>query len=334
MTTRADQLRDLINKKSYEEKACQEFLPEIALHLVPFRISKEQILNDGREESCRVGNSDFTVSIEVDNGVVGRRMAYVWEVKAPQYYLFEQDTANRLRPTDALYSAENQLLNYVAELSQSPNFKSKFGLTGLIDEVRPGGIIIGRKDLLVKPSTKGAKTDEGLGRFAFSTREAYFWGVAGIRVCTWDWVCDQLAALPDIQSDPSRTEVGTLEDLPLSAGSILLQAKEMATFATSQGSLRMAIMLSYSAVEFKLMPGGWAGRKPTPRDVIDARLRADPDPEMGFLFSRLQGLRNKCAHLFNEKITVNDVEFSISAATKICEYLDRGSAGASVEPHD
>ena len=328
--TRAEELRDLIKATTNKEKECQKFLPDIALHLVPFRVSADNILMTGREESCRTGDSEFSVSVEVDNGAVGRRYAYVWEVKAPQKYLFQLDSAtNRLRPSDDLYSAENQLVNYVAELSASPNFRMKFGLTGITDEVRPGGIIIGRKDRFVSGKAEDADKNEGLARFAFSTRDAYLWSPAGIRIYTWDWVCTQLDEQPFVQpaAGPAISDL-----LPAGTNSLLAYSAE----AISRGdelSFRTAVMAAYSAVELKLMPGGWDGRSPSPQQVFNKTIRPIAPEDINFQFMLLYQSRNKSAHGFGEHLTGQTARYALKAAREICTFLDRMNNGPE-EPRD
>lgn len=319
--TKAEQLRALIDASTHEEKACQGFLKDIALHLVPFRVAPEDIIQTGREESCRTGDSDFSVSVVVDNGALGRRYAYVWEVKAPQKYLFELDkAANRLRPSDDLYSAENQLVNYVAELSDSKNFRLKFGLEAITDEVRPGGIIIGRKDRLVRGSAEDAKKNEGLARFAFATRDAYLWSPAGIRIYTWDWVCAQLEQQGGRTSArPSAGPQGVAR--PPTTLNLLAYASEALSIG-DEISCRTAATTAYTAVELKLMPDGWDGRKMRPIDVLSRRIGGPGQRDIVFKFRRVMEIRNRSVHVFTEPITVAEATYAYEAAREICAYLD------------
>lgn len=313
MTTRAQQLRALIDSDSPKEKECQRFLHDIAVHLVPLRVPRENILVKGREESSRTGDSDFCVSVEVDNGAVGRRYAYVWEVKAPQTYLFQRDSAtNRLRPTDSLYSAENQLVNYVAELGRSQNFRDKFQLTGALDEVRVGGIIIGTRSRMVNGSTFN-----GLARNAFTTREAFLWGPAEIRVCTWDWVYDQLVNDELGTSKATRSQA----EQPMSVVAILAFAQELLS-NRDEVSFRAAVTAAYSAVELKAMPGGSTGRNGTMFGHIRNTIEAAGRDDLAVLFVKLQQIRNRCVHVFNERITEADAAYAIRAAVQLCANWD------------
>lgn len=318
MPTRAEELRALMDAESSEEKACQPFLHDIVQHLVPWRVPLESILVKGREESSRPGDSDFCVSVEVDNGAVGRRYAYVWEVKAPQKFLFVRDAAaNRLRPTDQLYSAENQLINYVAELGRSQNFRDKFLLTGTLDEVRVGGIIIGRRDRMVKGAKHADAALQGLARNAFSTREAFLWGPAGIQVCTWDWVYERLLDEETLVRKASHIHA----ERSMTPVSMFAFAQELLA-SRDEVSFRAAVVTAFSAVELKVMPGGWSGRGKSVANIIRQTVRAAGREDLDVLFEQLYSIRNRCVHVFNERVTEAEVAFSIRAAITLCSDWD------------
>jgi hypothetical protein len=325
MLSRAEELQKLMNADTSEEKDCQPFLHDIALHLVPFRVREENILVKGREESSRPGDSDFCVSVEVDNGAMGRRFAYVWEVKAPQKYLFQQDKAvNRLRPTDDLYSAENQLLNYVAELETSKNFRQKFQLTGAEDEVRLGGIIIGRKDRIVKGLGKDDGGLEGLARNAFTTREAFLWEPAEIRVRTWDWVLEQLQR--DEQGGPESKSPDVVRTA--NPERLLAFAHEMLS-TRDELSFRAAVNAAYAAVELKVMSGGWkGGRGPAPRDVVRMAAESAGRRDIAVLFRKLSDIRNRSVHVFDECVTEANAVYAVHAAEEFCHKWDELLGGA------
>ncbi|WP_157619703.1 hypothetical protein [Skermanella stibiiresistens] len=149
----------------------------------------------GREEANRFGESDFTVSARI---MVSRSSfkitAYVWEVKAPQCYLYEFDNnRNRLRPTKELIKAENQLLHYASDFSDMRAFRNRYGLDAY-STVIPAGILIGRDDRLVKPSRQ-LQVSEADARALFDQtsriRDLYLYDRAGIRIRTWDWAIEE-----------------------------------------------------------------------------------------------------------------------------------------------
>jgi hypothetical protein len=89
------------------------------------------------------GDSDYVISAQVqESSGVQRVKAYVWESKAPQCYIFERDTDNRLKPSQDLVQAENQLLHYYLDLKGSEPSRDEFGVT-TSDDFCLGGIIIG-----------------------------------------------------------------------------------------------------------------------------------------------------------------------------------------------
>lgn len=186
----------LSNLKSYIddqdqhwEKECQQYLMHIPEFLC--RETPRKILVRGREEASRYGYNDYCVSAIISDGIIERRMAYVWEVKAPQSHVFEfDDHAKRLRPTKDLIKAETQLFHYVEEFQQSKSFREWFKLDTL-GMVVPAGIIIGSPQSLVKPSTKyGYDADELQKLFVISmyARNAHLYNKASIAIKTWDWV--------------------------------------------------------------------------------------------------------------------------------------------------
>ncbi|KAK43381.1 hypothetical protein BG58_32930 [Caballeronia jiangsuensis] len=328
MASRADELKKLMYAETSEEKACQEFLHDIASHLVPFRIREENILERGREEPSRPGDSDFCVSVEVDNGAMGRRFAYIWEVKAPQKYLFQRDGArNRLRPTDDLYSAENQLINYVAELNTSKNFRHKFQLTGADDEVRLGGIIIGRKDRIVKGLAEDASL-KGLARNAFTTREALFWGPANLQVRTWDWVLEQLKH--DEQGGHKST--ATVDTTHIANPQVLLASASDLLSSRDELVLRAAVTYAYAAAELTVMPGGWNGGRPSPQQVVLEAAKSEGRHGIAVLFRRLSEIRNRSVHGFKERVTEDDAAWAIRAAEQFCQEWNVPFDGA--QPDD
>jgi len=233
-------------------------------------------------------------------------------------YLFQRDKAvNRLRPSDDLYSAENQLLNYVAELETSKNFRQKFRLTGAEDEVRPGGIIIGQKDRIVKGLGENHGSLEGLARNAFTTREAFFWEPAEIRVRTWDWVLEQL------QRDEQGSPASRSQDVARQANpeGLLAFADDMLSTG-GELSFRAAVNAAYAAVELKVMPGGWKGQSPSPRDVV--RMFAQPAGrhDIAVLFRKLSDICNRSVHVFDAGITEADAAYAVHAAEEFCRKWD------------
>src|SRR5271156_5347163 len=79
------------------------------------------------------------------------RHAYVWELKAPQCYLFEEDTKHRCRPTRAFFQGENQLLHYFHEASRNDRFRERMGIIDG-DNIHVGGLVIGTNERMLRGS--------------------------------------------------------------------------------------------------------------------------------------------------------------------------------------
>lgn len=187
-------LRELVYDDTRQtERECQSYLAEIAnaLCLETYR----DVVMSGREEANRFGESDFTVSARI---MVSRNSfkitAYVWEVKAPQCFLYEfDDNRNRLRPTKELIKAENQLLHYASDFNDMRAFRSRYGLDAY-SKVVPAGILIGRDDRLVRPNRNfqvSAADTRALFDQTSRIRDLYLYDLAGIRIRTWDWAIEE-----------------------------------------------------------------------------------------------------------------------------------------------
>ena len=123
------------------------------------------------------------------------RQVYIWEAKAPQYYLFKQETKTRVCPTKEFIEAENQLLHYYHEIKGSALFRRQFGILEE-DDVKFGGIIIGSKSRLVKNKNCDQKTIDTLSSTALYIRELYLYGFHGIKAILWDTILDILKRQP------------------------------------------------------------------------------------------------------------------------------------------
>jgi hypothetical protein len=137
------------------------------------------------------GISDYVISGYIGNNPLTSDLikTYVWELKAPQCFLFEKDNENRLRPTFDLVDAENQLLYYYDDLKGNETLKNRFRVSHS-DNVCIGGIIIGSWQNVVN-----GQYDEGkkaiLYQSALKIREKYFYGRV-IRLLTWNDVLENI----------------------------------------------------------------------------------------------------------------------------------------------
>src|SRR3712207_1472707 len=96
--------------RSHRERECQQYLIYAAKLLLPNSPTEIVAVT---EERNYFGRSDFVIGADIRDGTNRiARHAFIWELKAPQCYLFEMDTNNRCRPTDDFLDGENQLLHY------------------------------------------------------------------------------------------------------------------------------------------------------------------------------------------------------------------------------
>jgi len=115
-----------------------------------------------------------------------KRQLIVWELKAPQKYLFKIENNSRACPTLDLYSAENQLLHYYEQLKGNQVEKTKFAIISP-EDVKLGGIIIGREDTYVQRKLHSPQVALGLAKTAHNVRENNFYENR-LKLLTWDQV--------------------------------------------------------------------------------------------------------------------------------------------------
>lgn len=183
--SRATALRALMQDAAQREVECQDYLQHAHALLAPPLSKVVQIV---REQVAMAGRSDYFFVCEVNEMEIRRRLV-LWEVKAPQLAPFEIATKNRLMPTRALVEAENQLLYYFDEYRSNGQFLDRYQIRHPND-VRLGGIVIGRNDNLVKQAAGNTLNADELRQLATSAlriRDEHFYRDR-IRVLTWDRV--------------------------------------------------------------------------------------------------------------------------------------------------
>lgn len=191
-----NELEKLIHDTANKEQECAKYLENVRELLI-----KEPFHNDtyiAEEYRGHSGDSDYIISANVeDSAGVKCIRAYIWELKAPQCYIFEKDSNHRLRPSKDLINAENQLLNYYDESIGSDNFKEEFKIIHPSD-ILIGGIIIGCNKTQVKGDFRDDKKDK-LYHTAKRIRDNCFYKNIQLKLMTWDYVLDRLR--PPIQNE-------------------------------------------------------------------------------------------------------------------------------------
>ena len=178
----ASSLLELMYEQGRREIECQAFLEAASALLRPPMSRLRQVV---REQRGMAGNSDYFL---ICDEIEGRRTLHLWEAKAPQLAPFRAQTKNRLMPSEALVEAENQLLHYYDEYKGSAQFRDRYELRHP-DDVRLGGIIIGRDDNWVDAASAvalglDAQVCQQMARSALRLRREHFYRDA-LRIYTW-----------------------------------------------------------------------------------------------------------------------------------------------------
>jgi len=182
-------LKNLIEEEDKQnETECGEYLKYCQDLLVTGTPTK--FIHSETQYRGNKGDSDYIISCETDEGAgIEINRAFIWELKAPQCYLFKEETKQRLIPSDDLIKAENQLLNYYHEYKQSGGFQRRFDVHP--DHIYFGGIIIGNKRRFVQGKYEETKRSQ-LYSESLNLRKTYFYKNLGIKIYTWDRILDQL----------------------------------------------------------------------------------------------------------------------------------------------
>lgn len=212
-------LRELIESPNNKELECRKFLQYAKDALV--RDTVMEFVYVEKERRGTSGDSDYIISCKVrDETGVEAVKAYIWELKAPQCFIFEKDTENRLRPTKELIQAENQLLHYYHEQRGNEQFRNEFRVTHS-DNVLFGGIIIGCHSRKTKGNYEESKKNT-LFEKALMIRKRYIYEPLQIRIIHWDYILDLLK--PSAQPEAQPVEVGEVKSEPLDPERLVLSS--------------------------------------------------------------------------------------------------------------
>ena len=186
---------------SCNEIACGEVLADhFAAVLLPHDetivlVDKQYFTDSGRTDIVVIGDRTNLDGTE-------ERLAYVWELKAPQMCVFKKETNSRVCPSEELYSAENQLLHYHASIKGSDSFRDRWSIAR--HNVKIGGIVIGTQANFIDCAASERTRTISFARTALAIREQTFYSGCGLRLWTWDTV---LRAAPRLQSSHQRISV-------------------------------------------------------------------------------------------------------------------------------
>ncbi len=198
-----NKLRDQIRQDPKKtERQCGKLLKDVAWILIPK--SEDSIYYVTCEHNFSSGKPDLIVIVNEPKIGGGKdKVAYIWELKAPQLPLFKIKTDSQACPSADLFEAENQLLHYHNTVKNS-----NWCITHNVDRVEFGGIIIGRDNNYVRYGKRNQNLCRDLADNALSIRKSYFYNPCSIRIMTWDLVLQNLEnhtfSYQEYQGKPGR----------------------------------------------------------------------------------------------------------------------------------
>lgn len=204
-------LKKLIEETGKNEIKCRDYISLSRELFVPFTATTD-IQHEEAEYRGHTGDSDLIVICDQNSGGIISKQAYIWEIKAPQCYLFEKDNKNRVKPTIDFIKAENQLLHYYEEC-KNPQFTSEFGISHP-ENVKLGGILIGNTKTLVR-GDYDQSTSIRLYKRALDLRQRYLYGHSNIKIMIWDDILNQLKKVDPI----TKSVHGNMDSISLSNSS-------------------------------------------------------------------------------------------------------------------
>lgn len=183
-----DKLKAEIYATNRTENECREYLKHAKDMLFKAGGVDIRYCEEWRQHS---GDSDYIVVGRCSEGGNDRNRAYLWELKAPQCFVFVEDkkSKNRLMPSEDLFQAENQLLNYYDELRGNNDFRDFYSIS-LPSDICIGGLIIGC-DITKVRGNFNENEKVSLYHKAFRCREL-FYGGAKLRLLLWNDILDHL----------------------------------------------------------------------------------------------------------------------------------------------
>jgi len=181
------ELKKLIDdREHFREKECGEYL-----EYVPGILARDQLIQVKciePEYRLHTGDSDYVISAEANANGMRVIRAYVWDLKAPQCFVFEKSTLNKACPSEALIDAETKLLHYYDDFKYS-EARHDFGVL-YAEDVYFGGIIIGCNRTKVKSEKDGARIDSLFSKAMRCRNYLYEHAKGGIRLMLWDQILD------------------------------------------------------------------------------------------------------------------------------------------------
>jgi hypothetical protein len=184
-----DLQRLIDDTQNNRELECREFL-RYTKELLVYPDIPDRFVDVETERIENLGRSDYLVVADVLRSGDCYRRAYLWELKAPQCFIYEEDTRTRLKPSQDFMDAENQLLNYYYGLKENGVFLQQYQISAPSD-ISLGGIIIGCHRTKVRGNyTEVEKTS--CYNIAKRVRDQLYDGKLKVR--TWDEIRSFISA--------------------------------------------------------------------------------------------------------------------------------------------
>jgi hypothetical protein len=180
---------------AHTERQCAKILKEnkLAQALLPGYNIDGQLIFVGCEQFCSIGRVDLILIADkyhVSGEII--RVAYIWELKAPQLFIFIMESRNRANPSADLFKAEHQLLLYYNAICDDIAFKTRWNISPL--DVHLGGIVIGRENKFIDYKSFDPLESKGLAKQAHDIRKCFFYQDR-FSLINWDQVLFILKSL-------------------------------------------------------------------------------------------------------------------------------------------
>jgi hypothetical protein len=174
-------------------------------------------IRDSTEVIMPRGRGDFVISAKIIQSGGQSSNIFLWELKASNCHVFEFDNNARLKPSEFLFDAEHKLLNDYQSMRADDDLRAMFsppaGLAITPNNVRMGGIIIGRNNNKIKDS-EGIDPDEINRQYynAIETRNIFYQN--HITIYTWDDIIDEFRRVNIDGRDIERENILEIEVKP------------------------------------------------------------------------------------------------------------------------
>jgi len=230
-----EELKRLIDDtQHHNEEECKEYLKYVpGLFIRDSFRDNRNILRIKTEYRHHTGDSDYIISANVSANGIGCARAYVWEIKAPQCFVFRKTNENRAEPSPDLIQAETQLLHYYDDLKHQTKYLFEEFKVPLAEDLCFGGIIIGCNRTKVERAENETEMNTLFNR-AIRCRNYFYEHAKGtIKLMLWDEILPFLSGGEYIHTEHKRVEAASPYEAPrISPDTISVFGDEKASLTT------------------------------------------------------------------------------------------------------